>query len=112
MTTRLGLQTYQNLTRISEIHDKDLKTSYQHIIRIYSKGLLISTREIATQGFPIPSLDSMRQELPELFDDLNQVLRKFKKKTGANDQYIYMILGALSNEYRKKGKEVSETAWK
>ena len=72
----------------------------------------MSTREIASHGLPTPTLDSKTKELPELFDDLNQVLRKFKKKTGANDQYIYMILGALSNEYRKRGLEVSETAWK
>ena len=54
----------------------------------------------------------MRQELPELFDNLNYILKKFKMKTGANDQYIYMILGALSNEYRKRGNQAAETAWK
>ena len=58
-----------------------------------------------------PSLDNRRQELPELYDDLNFLLRKFKMRTGADDKYIYMILGALSNEYRKKAVEIDESTW-
>ena len=58
-----------------------------------------------------PSLDNKRQELPELYDDLNFLLRKFKMRTGADDKYINMILGALSNEYRKKAVEIDESAW-
>ena len=60
----------------------------------------------------IPSLDNKREQLPELYDDLNFLLRKFKMRTGADDKYIYMILGALSNEYRKKAVELDETTWK
>ncbi|QNJ03627.1 hypothetical protein SynPROSU1_02031 [Synechococcus sp. PROS-U-1] len=56
-------------------------------------------------------MDNKRQELPELYDDLNFLLRKFKMRTGADDKYIYMILGALSNEYRKKAVEIDESAW-
>ena len=55
---------------------------------------------------PVPQPEELRRrELPELFEALNYVLKKFKFKTGADDQYIYMVLGALMNEYKKKQKE-------
>ena len=60
-----------------------------------------------------PSLpDLKRQELPGLYSELNLLLKKFKMKTGANDSYIYMILGALSNEYKKKAVQLDEKTWK
>ena len=56
--------------------------------------------------------DLKRQELPELFNSLNYLLKKFKMKTGANDRYIYMVLGALMNEYKKSAQKESDATWK
>ena len=43
---------------------------------------------------------------------MNYVLKKFKFKTGADDQYIYMVLGALMNEYKKSAQKESDATWK
>ena len=60
-----------------------------------------------------PSLpDLRRQELPELFNKLDYVLKKFKLKTGANDRYIYMVLGALMNEYKESAQKECDATWK
>jgi len=56
--------------------------------------------------------DLRRQELPELFDALNYVLKKFKLKTGADNRYIYMVLGALMNEYKQSAQKDSDATWK
>ena len=74
---------------------------------------VVSTREIATPCLPVPQPEELRRrELPELFDALNYVLKKFKFKTGADDQYIYMVLGALMNEYKKSAQKESDATWK
>jgi len=62
---------------------------------------------------PVPQPEELRRrELPELFEALNYVLKKFKFKTGADDQYIYMVLGALMNEYKKSAQRQSDATWK
>ena len=38
----------------------------------------------------------------ELFDEVNYALKKFKMKTGADNLYITMLLGALMNDYRRR----------
>ena len=74
---------------------------------------LDQTGEIASPCLPVPQPEDLRRrELPELFDALNYVLKKFKFKTGANDQYIYMVLGALMNEYKKSAQKESDATWK
>ena len=62
---------------------------------------------------PVPKSEELRRrDLPELLDSLNYVLKKFKFKTGADDQYIYMVLGALMNEYKKSAQKESDATWK
>ena len=56
--------------------------------------------------------DQKSRELPELFNALNYTLKEFKIKTGANDRYIYMVLGALMNEYKKSAQKDSDATWK
>ena len=47
------------------------------------------------------------KDVRELFDEVNYALRKFKMKTGADDNYISMLLGALSNDYRVNTQDAS-----
>ena len=47
------------------------------------------------------------EDVRELFDEVDYALKKFKMKTGANNHYIAMLLGALMNEYRVKSPDVS-----
>ena len=47
------------------------------------------------------------KDVRELFDEMNHALRKFKMKTGADDNYISMLLGALSNDYRVNTQNAS-----
>ena len=47
------------------------------------------------------------KDVRELFDEVNYALRKFKMKTGADDNYISMLLGALSNDYRVNTQNAS-----
>ena len=42
------------------------------------------------------------------FDELDHALRKFQMKTGADNQYITMILGAVMNDYRVKKPDISD----
>ena len=92
---------------------KTLKTWYQHTVHTRLLIRLDQTGEIASPCLPLPQPEDLRRrELPELFDALNYVLKKFKFKTGANDQYIYMVLGALMNEYKKSAQKESDATWK
>ena len=47
------------------------------------------------------------KDVRELFDEMNYALRKFKMKTGADDNYISMLLGALSNDYKVSRPDAS-----
>ena len=47
------------------------------------------------------------KDVRELFDEVDYALKKFKMKTGANNQYIAMLLGALMNDYRVNTSDVS-----
>ena len=42
------------------------------------------------------------KDVRALFDEVNYALKKFKMKTGADNQYITMLLGALINDYSVK----------
>ena len=52
-----------------------------------------------------PTKAQLNVEIPQVFKDLNQVVREFKKATGADDRYVSMILGALMTEYTKKSRD-------
>ena len=47
-----------------------------------------------------------------LFIALHDNISLFKQRTGADNQYMYMVLGALMNEYKNKHKQDTEKAWK
>ena len=61
----------------------------------------------------MPSRASKKQleDVRELFDELDHALKKFQMKTGADNQYITMILGAVMNDYRVKKPDISEFRW-
>lgn len=44
--------------------------------------------------------DEESRNISELYDDMNHLLKKFKMKTGFNNQFVYMLLGGLMNEYK------------
>jgi len=52
-----------------------------------------------------PTKAQLNVEIPQVFKDLNQVVREFKNATGADDRYVSMILGALMTEYTKKSRD-------
>ena len=56
--------------------------------------------------------DLLRKEVVALFIALHDNISMFKQRTGADNQYVYMILGALMNEYKTKHKQDTEKAWK
>ena len=47
-----------------------------------------------------------------LFIALHDNISLFKQRTGADNQYMYMVLGALMNEYKNKHQQDTEKAWK
>ena len=48
------------------------------------------------------------KDVRELFDEMNFALKKFKMKTGADNLYITMLLGALMNDYREKTPNIED----
>ena len=48
------------------------------------------------------------KDVRELFDEINFALKKFKMKTGADNLYITMLLGALMNDYREKTPNIED----
>ncbi|MCB4399309.1 hypothetical protein [Synechococcus sp. MU1625] len=47
------------------------------------------------------------KDVRELFDELDYSLRKFQMKTGADNQYITMLLGAVMNDYKIRTPDIS-----
>ena len=39
---------------------------------------------------------------------MDYLIRKFQMKTGADNQYVTMLLGALINDYRVKTPKISD----
>ena len=56
--------------------------------------------------------DLLRKEVVALFIALHDNISLFQQRTGADNQYMYMILGALMNEYKNKHKQDIEKTWK
>ena len=46
--------------------------------------------------------DEDSRNISELYDDINHLLKKFKMKTGFDNQFVYMLLGGLMNEYKTR----------
>ena len=44
--------------------------------------------------------DEESRNISELYDDMNYLLKKFKMKTGFDNQFVCMLLGGLMNEYK------------
>ena len=44
--------------------------------------------------------DEESRNISKHYDDMNHLLKKFKMKTGFNNQFVYMLLGGLMNEYK------------
>ena len=44
--------------------------------------------------------DEERRHIGELCDDMNYLLKKFKMKTGFDNQFVCMLLGGLMNDYK------------
>ena len=44
--------------------------------------------------------DEESRNISELYDDMNHLLKKFKMKTGFDNQFVCMLLGGLMNEYK------------
>jgi len=49
----------------------------------------------------------LKKEIPELVDSLSRLLQDFQKETGADDRFVHMILGGLTNDYQIKNEPVS-----
>ena len=54
------------------------------------------------------SKEQQAKDVRELFDEVEHSIRKFQMKTGADNQYIRMLLGALMNDYRVKAPKTSD----
>ena len=54
----------------------------------------------------------LREELVALYVALHDNISMFQQRTGADNQYMYMVLGALINEYKNKYREENDTAWR
>ena len=65
----------------------------------------------AWSSMPSGASKKQLEDVRELFDELDHALRKFQMKTGADNQYITMILGAVMNDYRVKKPDISDFRW-
>ena len=54
----------------------------------------------------------LKKELVALFIALHDNISIFKQRTGADNQYMYRVLGALMNEYKVKNRKERDSAWK
>ena len=54
------------------------------------------------------SKERQLQDVRDFFSEVDHSIKKFQMKTGADNQYITMLLGALINDYRVKTPKISE----
>ena len=54
------------------------------------------------------SKEQQLKDVREFFGEIDHSIRKFQMKTGADNQYITMLLGALINDYRVKTPNISD----
>ena len=54
------------------------------------------------------SKERQLQDVRDFFGEVDHSIKKFQMKTGADNQYITMLLGALINDYRVKTPKISD----
>ena len=50
----------------------------------------------------VPSKDQKKKEIPEAMRNIAEVIRQFKRETGADDRYVVLILAAMMADYQEK----------
>ena len=50
----------------------------------------------------VPSKDQKKKEIPEAMRNIAEVIRQFKRATGADDRYVVLILAAMMADYQEK----------
>ena len=50
----------------------------------------------------VPSKDQQKKEIPEAMRNIAEVIRQFKRETGADDRYVVLILAAMMADYQEK----------
>ena len=50
----------------------------------------------------VPSKDQKKKEIPEVMKNIAEVIRQFKRETGADDRYAVLILAAIMADYQEK----------
>ena len=54
------------------------------------------------------SKERQLKDVREFFGEVEHSIQKFQMKTGADNQYITMLLGALINDYRVKTPNIAD----
>ena len=54
------------------------------------------------------SKERQLKDVREFFDEMDYTIKKFQMKTGADNQYITLLLGALINDYRVKTPNIAD----
>ena len=54
------------------------------------------------------SKERQLKDVREFFGEMDYTIKKFQMKTGADNQYITMLLGALINDYRVKTPNIAD----
>ena len=57
----------------------------------------------------VASKEQQLKDVRALFDELDHSIKKFQMKTGADNHYITMLLGALMNDYRVKTPNIADS---
>ena len=50
----------------------------------------------------VPSKDQKKKEIPEAMRNIAEVIRQFKRATGADNRYVVLILAAMMADYQEK----------
>jgi len=54
------------------------------------------------------SREQQLKDVREFFGEMDHSIKKFQMKTGADNHYITMLLGALINDYRVKAPKIAD----
>ena len=54
------------------------------------------------------SKERQLKDVREFFGEMDYTIKKFQMKTGADNQYITLLLGALINDYRVKTPNIAD----
>ena len=57
-----------------------------------------------------PSKAQIAKDIPKAMKEMTVLMNEFKLKTGADDRYVSMMLGALMSEYTHKARS-AQSAW-